>query len=69
MNETGKEDFALDGRAVWNKMRRITFPGNHSDPRNYRIPIIVVGLVSLEGISSGTVRMDDLAERAPIYAG
>ncbi|KAF8371533.1 gcy-23 [Pristionchus pacificus] len=52
MNETGKEDFALDGRAVWNKMRRITFPG----------------LVSLEGISSGTVRMDDLAERAPIYA-
>ncbi|GMR48668.1 hypothetical protein PMAYCL1PPCAC_18863 [Pristionchus mayeri] len=52
MNESGREDFALDGRAVWNKMRRLTFPG----------------LVSLEGISSGTVRMDDLAERAPIYA-
>lgn len=69
MNETGKEDFALDGRAVWNKMRRLTFPGYSSDPANYHNPIVVAGLVSLEGISSGTVRMDDLAERAPIYAG
>jgi hypothetical protein len=27
------------------------------------------GLVSTEGISSGTVIMDDLAERAAVYAG
>ncbi|GMT25293.1 hypothetical protein PFISCL1PPCAC_16590, partial [Pristionchus fissidentatus] len=52
MNESGNPNFAMDGRAVWNKMRRLTFPG----------------LVSIEGISSGTVRMDDLGERAPIYA-
>ncbi|KAE9421815.1 hypothetical protein Angca_003069, partial [Angiostrongylus cantonensis] len=41
-----------DGRFVWNQMRRLTFPG----------------LASAAGLSSGTVVMDDLAERAPVYA-
>lgn len=53
MNETGNENSYLDGMAVWNHMRRITFPG----------------LVSSAGVTSGTVMMDDIAERAPVYAG
>ncbi|CAI5449571.1 unnamed protein product [Caenorhabditis angaria] len=52
MNETGNENAYLDGKAVWNNMRRITFPG----------------LVSNAGVTSGTVMMDDIAERAPVYA-
>ncbi|KIH68216.1 hypothetical protein ANCDUO_01448 [Ancylostoma duodenale] len=52
MNLTGNENIYQDGRFVWNQMRRITFPG----------------LVSAAGISSGTVMMDDIAERAPVYA-
>lgn len=43
----------INGTYIWNTMRRMTFPG----------------LVSAEGISSGTVVMDDLAERAAVYAG
>ncbi|KAK6749628.1 hypothetical protein RB195_001935 [Necator americanus] len=52
MNLTGNESIYQDGRFVWNQMRRITFSG----------------LVSAAGVSSGTVMMDDIAERAPIYA-
>ncbi|PIC35311.1 hypothetical protein B9Z55_014705 [Caenorhabditis nigoni] len=52
MNETGNENAYLNGREVWNHMRRITFPG----------------LVSNAGVTSGTVMMDDIAERAPVYA-
>ncbi|VDM55262.1 unnamed protein product [Angiostrongylus costaricensis] len=52
MNITGNFTIYEDGRFVWNQMRRLTFPG----------------LVSAEGVSSGTVMMDDLAERAPVYA-
>ncbi|CAJ0602195.1 unnamed protein product, partial [Cylicocyclus nassatus] len=52
MNMTGNENIYQDGRFVWNQMRRITFPG----------------LVSAAGVSSGTVMMDDIAERAPVYA-
>ncbi|KAK6047847.1 adenylate/guanylate cyclase catalytic domain protein [Cooperia oncophora] len=52
MNRTGNPDIYQDGRYIWNQMRRITFPG----------------LVSAAGVSSGTVMMDDIAERAPIYA-
>ncbi|ETN71275.1 hypothetical protein NECAME_14299, partial [Necator americanus] len=52
MNLTGNESIYEDGRFVWNQMRRITFSG----------------LVSAAGVSSGTVMMDDIAERAPIYA-
>ncbi|VDK50104.1 unnamed protein product [Cylicostephanus goldi] len=52
MNMTGNENIYQDGRFVWNQMRRITFPG----------------LVSAAGVTSGTVMMDDIAERAPVYA-
>ncbi|KHJ78887.1 hypothetical protein OESDEN_21484 [Oesophagostomum dentatum] len=52
MNETGDENIYQNGRFIWDKMRRITFPG----------------LVSAAGVSSGTVMMDDIAERAPVYA-
>ncbi|KAK6011686.1 hypothetical protein OSTOST_23220 [Ostertagia ostertagi] len=49
MNVTGNPNIYKDGRYIWNKMRRLTFPG----------------LVSAAGVSSGTVMMDDIAERAP----
>ncbi|PAV91714.1 hypothetical protein WR25_23168 isoform F [Diploscapter pachys] len=52
MNETDNPDIYLDGKFIWNQMRRMTFPG----------------LVSAAGTSSGTVMMDDIAERAPVYA-
>ncbi|KAK6010595.1 hypothetical protein OSTOST_24373, partial [Ostertagia ostertagi] len=52
MNLTGNPNIYQDGRFIWNQMRRITFPG----------------LVSAAGVSSGTVMMDDIAERAPVYA-
>ncbi|KAI6205046.1 hypothetical protein M3Y94_00747900 [Aphelenchoides besseyi] len=52
INETGNLNVTTDGLFLWNKMRRLEFPG----------------LVSAEGISSGTVIMDDLAERAAVYA-
>ncbi|CAD6196262.1 unnamed protein product [Caenorhabditis auriculariae] len=52
MNATGREDIYLDGKTIWNTMRRLGFPG----------------LVSAAGVSSGYVQMDDIAERAPVYA-
>uniref|UniRef100_A0A914GX16 guanylate cyclase n=1 Tax=Globodera rostochiensis TaxID=31243 RepID=A0A914GX16_GLORO len=53
LNETGgNPNVTIDGRFLWNKMRRMQFPG----------------LVSAEGVSSGLVVMDDLAERAAVYA-
>ncbi|KAL3124922.1 hypothetical protein niasHT_001815 [Heterodera trifolii] len=53
LNETGgNPNVTIDGRYLWNKMRRMQFPG----------------LVSAEGVSSGQVIMDDLAERAAVYA-
>ncbi|XGW31630.1 hypothetical protein V3C99_010077 [Haemonchus contortus] len=52
MNLTGNPNIFQDGRFIWNQMRRLTFPG----------------LVSAAGVSSGTVMMDDIAERAPVYA-
>ncbi|KAI6229710.1 Guanylate cyclase [Aphelenchoides fujianensis] len=52
LNLTGELNVTTDGLLLWNKMRRLEF----------------AGLVSAEGISSGTVVMDDLAERAAVYA-
>ncbi|KAH7718579.1 RGC/RGC protein kinase [Aphelenchoides avenae] len=52
LNETGNPNVTTDGRFVWNKMRRLQFSG----------------LVSAEGVSSGQVVMDDMAERAAVYA-
>ncbi|CAD5234296.1 unnamed protein product [Bursaphelenchus xylophilus] len=51
INETEDVKVTTNGTYIWNTMRRMTFPG----------------LVSAEGISSGTVIMDDLAERAAVY--
>ncbi|KAF7635102.1 Guanylate cyclase, partial [Meloidogyne graminicola] len=59
LNETGgNPNVTTDGRYLWNKMRRMAFPGL----------VNAEGLVSAEGVSSGQVFMDDLAERAAIYA-
>ncbi|KAI1712050.1 receptor family ligand binding region domain-containing protein [Ditylenchus destructor] len=52
LNETKNPNVTTDGRFLWNKMRRMTFPG----------------IATAEGVSSGIVTMDDLAERAAIYA-
>ncbi|KJH45027.1 adenylate/guanylate cyclase catalytic domain protein [Dictyocaulus viviparus] len=52
INITNNHTIYEDGRFVWNQMRRLTFPG----------------LASAAGVSSGTVMMDDIAERAPVYA-
>uniref|UniRef100_A0A914QE74 Receptor ligand binding region domain-containing protein n=1 Tax=Panagrolaimus davidi TaxID=227884 RepID=A0A914QE74_9BILA len=52
LNETNNPKIVFDGRFLWNKMRRLTFPG----------------VASSSGVVSGTVIMDDLAERAGIYA-
>ncbi|VDL68336.1 unnamed protein product [Nippostrongylus brasiliensis] len=53
MNRTDNPKAYEDGRFVWNQMRRLSFPG----------------LISNGGVSSGTIIMDDIAERAPVYAG
>ncbi|CAI4231808.1 unnamed protein product [Auanema sp. JU1783] len=52
MNETGNPDIYKNGTYIWNQMRKISFPG----------------LVSVGGVTSGLVQMDDLAERAPQYS-
>ncbi|WKY06082.1 hypothetical protein Q1695_006352 [Nippostrongylus brasiliensis] len=52
MNRTDNPKAYEDGRFVWNQMRRLSFPG----------------LISNGGVSSGTIIMDDIAERAPVYA-
>ncbi|CAD5233028.1 unnamed protein product [Bursaphelenchus xylophilus] len=52
ISETGKLSVIDDGKAIWNRMRSFSFPG----------------LVSAAGESSGTVLMDDLAERAGVFA-
>uniref|UniRef100_A0AAF5D7J4 Guanylate cyclase n=1 Tax=Strongyloides stercoralis TaxID=6248 RepID=A0AAF5D7J4_STRER len=52
MNKTGGSfDPLNNGKKIWNEMRRFTFPG----------------LASKEGVSAGTVVMDDLSERAASY--
>ncbi|CAD5229509.1 unnamed protein product [Bursaphelenchus okinawaensis] len=52
IKETNDVKVITNGTYIWNTMRKMTFPG----------------LVNAEGISSGTVIMDDLAERAAVYA-
>ncbi|CAI4231943.1 unnamed protein product [Auanema sp. JU1783] len=53
LNETGKSESLLNGRLVWNNMRRMKFQG----------------MLGSSGIASGIVSMDDRAERAPLYRG
>uniref|UniRef100_A0A8R1I0N4 guanylate cyclase n=1 Tax=Caenorhabditis japonica TaxID=281687 RepID=A0A8R1I0N4_CAEJA len=53
LNETGKAENLLNGRLMWQNMRKMTF----------------TGMVGASGIASGQVTMDDRAERAPLYRG
>ncbi|PIO75692.1 hypothetical protein TELCIR_02250 [Teladorsagia circumcincta] len=52
LNRTGQFSALSDGKLMWDTMRRITIPG----------------MVSTAGIGSGTVMLDDLAERVPFYS-
>ncbi|KIH51280.1 hypothetical protein ANCDUO_18635, partial [Ancylostoma duodenale] len=52
LNKTGQFSSVTDGKVMWNAMRRMTTPG----------------MVSNAGIGSGTVMLDDLAERVPFYS-
>ncbi|KAK6752778.1 hypothetical protein RB195_003903 [Necator americanus] len=52
LKETGKISSVIDGKKMWNTMRRMTVPG----------------MVSDAGVGSGTVMLDDLAERVPYYS-
>ncbi|EYC01199.1 hypothetical protein Y032_0109g114 [Ancylostoma ceylanicum] len=52
LNTTGKFSSVTDGKKMWNAMRRMTIPG----------------MVSNAGVGSGTVMLDDLAERVPFYS-
>ncbi|CAL2041129.1 unnamed protein product [Caenorhabditis brenneri] len=53
LNETGKAENLINGRMMWQNMRKMKF----------------VGMVGASGIASGQVTMDDRAERAPLYRG
>ncbi|EFO92200.1 CRE-GCY-8 protein [Caenorhabditis remanei] len=53
LNETGKAENLLNGRMMWQNMRKMKF----------------IGMVGASGIASGLVSMDDRAERAPLYRG
>ncbi|CAD6199387.1 unnamed protein product [Caenorhabditis auriculariae] len=53
LNETGVPENLLNGRMMWNSMRRMQFEG----------------MLGSSGISSGQILMDDRAERAPVYRG
>ncbi|KAK6021574.1 hypothetical protein OSTOST_12752 [Ostertagia ostertagi] len=52
LNRTGQFSALSDGKLMWDTMRRITIPG----------------MVSTSGVGSGTVMLDDLAERVPFYS-
>ncbi|VDO46966.1 unnamed protein product [Haemonchus placei] len=53
MNETGGAKNLVNGRKMWNIMRKLKFSG----------------MLGSSGIASGVVTMDDRAERAPLYRG
>ncbi|EGT37135.1 hypothetical protein CAEBREN_12449, partial [Caenorhabditis brenneri] len=59
LNETGNEAFVTNGQYIWNRMRRMSFEG-------------VVSRASSEENKDagaiGTVLMDDVADRAPIFS-
>ncbi|CAJ0605270.1 unnamed protein product [Cylicocyclus nassatus] len=52
LNSTGNFASVLDGKLMWSAMRRM----------------IVPGMVANSGVGSGTVMLDDLAERVPYYS-
>lgn len=53
LNETGRPENLLNGKMMWNNMRKMNF----------------AGMLGASGIASGTIMMDDRAERAPLYRG
>ncbi|VDO83536.1 unnamed protein product [Heligmosomoides polygyrus] len=53
MNDTGGAKNIINGRAMWNAMRKLKF----------------TGMLGSSGVASGIVSMDDRAERAPLYRG
>ncbi|VDK44190.1 unnamed protein product, partial [Cylicostephanus goldi] len=52
LNSTGNFASVIDGKLMWSAMRRMTVPG----------------MVANSGVGSGTVMLDDLAERIPYYS-
>ncbi|KAK5974823.1 hypothetical protein GCK32_018184, partial [Trichostrongylus colubriformis] len=52
LNRTGQFSALRDGKLMWDSMRRISIPG----------------MMSNAGVASGTVMLDDLAERIPFYS-
>ncbi|KHJ89776.1 ligand-binding protein, receptor family [Oesophagostomum dentatum] len=53
MNMTGDSRNLVNGRVMWNSMRRLKF----------------TGMLGVSGLASGIVTMDDRSERAPLYRG
>uniref|UniRef100_A0A915CU52 Receptor ligand binding region domain-containing protein n=1 Tax=Ditylenchus dipsaci TaxID=166011 RepID=A0A915CU52_9BILA len=65
LNESKDPNVTVDGRVLWNKMRRMQFAGMATTVglANSNATTTVSG-----NLSSGVVQMDDLAERAAVYA-
>ncbi|CAJ0928799.1 unnamed protein product, partial [Mesorhabditis belari] len=57
LNETGNPAYVTNGQYIWSKMRKLSFEG-----------VVSLGENSAKESSIGTVLMDDLADRAPIFA-
>ncbi|ULT96110.1 hypothetical protein L5515_011730 [Caenorhabditis briggsae] len=59
LNETGNEAFVTNGQYIWNRMRRMSFEGVVSRSSSEE---------SKDAGAIGTVLMDDVADRAPIFS-
>ncbi|CAB3405731.1 unnamed protein product [Caenorhabditis bovis] len=59
LNQTANEAYITNGQYVWNQMRRMSFEGVVSRAANEE---------TKDAGSVGTVLMDDVADRAPIFA-
>ncbi|PAV88959.1 hypothetical protein WR25_22768 isoform B [Diploscapter pachys] len=59
LNESSNEAYVTNGQYIWNRMRRMSFEGVVSRTENEAVN---------DNGAIGTVLMDDLADRAPIFA-
>lgn len=66
-NETGQLKSVSNGVAIWNAMRRMTIPGRENN-RQTESDCQSPGMISNTGIGSGTIMLDDLAERVPFFS-